>query len=481
MFTRLRQFLHINIRSVQLNRFSSFQAAILVFLISLLSTTVVVWRWEQYRITTERSRISNIAYDYANNIQRSVESTLSVTYALSALVHEYQGIIPNFKTVAQDLLPLYPGADALALLPGGVVEEIITLENNDVAINYNQLEDLHQTKEAAIAKYKEQLTLTVSFTSRKNFSDAIGYLPIFLENDQRKPEFWGFTTVKIHFPEVLKDIHLEKLEDRGLAYQLWRIHPETQQKQIIASSSVSIINNPVEQVLNISDANWILSLTPIVGWNQPSRLYFNFLWGLSFSLMLATLVKLFFDSKVHAFELEKIAYFDSLTGLPNRRLLLYHLEQIIAHTQRSNTKAAICYLDLDNFKAINDHFGYKAGDYLLVRIAKRLQKFLRLEDVIARVSGDEFVIVLKDLSHIEEVELILERIMEAVTTPMVFDSKDILVSASIGVTIYPQDNSSINTLLNHADRAMYYSKKNRKGSYTLFCELEQTISQSPSQ
>jgi diguanylate cyclase (GGDEF)-like protein len=486
VLTRLQQFFSKNIHSLKclkLDRSSSSQAAVLIFIFSSFSTIGIAWRLEQHRQKVERAQIANIAYDYANSIQQKMERTLSVTYALAALVHQYQGIIPNFPKVARDLLPLYPGASALALFTDGVVKEMVALEGKKitkVTIDRDWLEDLNSLPKVKLAKEQAKTSVSVPFSLINDFPGAIGYLPITLDRNQEKPDFWGFTTVIISFPELLREIDLEQLEQRGIAYRLQCTDSNTNQTQAVTTSSTSLTKEPVEETFKISQVTWTLSLTPITGWSKPLRFSLESLLGLFFSFMLAALAKLFLDSKVHAFELEKIAYFDSLTGLPNLRLLVYRLSQIIAHTQRNHKNTAICYLDLDNFQEINARLGSKAGDYLLVRIAKRLQKFLRVDDVIARINDDEFVIVLQDLSCIEEVELILQRIMEAVTSPIVFNEENISVFTSIGVTMYPQDNSNIDTLLHHAEQAMSYSKQNNKGSYTIFFNLETTIAQSSS-
>lgn len=485
MFNRLQKFINNHVPSLKSNRSSSFKAAILVFLVSLFGTSAFLRKIEQNSLIAERHRAFNTANDYVIDIQRNLERTLSVTYALAALIHQYQGVIPNFEAVAQNLLPLYSGAYALAVLPEGKTGEIISEAKNQAVLRQqypaseqqlhslpqHQFQNFNHTQEVLIAKKTGELTLASPFNFVQGSSSAIGYLPIFFKNDQRKNYFWGFSAVVIQFPEILKNLQLKELEQQGFAYQIWRIHPETNQKQILAASSIALKNNPVEHIINLPNAKWRLSLTPINGWNRSFRFKLGLLLCFCFSLTLAILVKLFFDSKAHALELEKVAYFDPLTGLPNSQFLFYRLERILAQTQRNNKNMAICYLDLDNFKLINDHLGRKAGDYLLVRIAKRLQKFIRVEDVIARVSEDEFVIVLQDLSHLKEAELILQRIIEAVTTPITLKSQTISVSTSIGMTIYPQDKSNINTLLAHAKQAMCYTKQHLKGSYTLFGNL----------
>lgn len=159
-------------------------------------------------------------------------------------------------------------------------------------------------------------------------------------------------------------------------------------------------------------------------------------------------------------QIERLAYYDALTRLPNRVLLADRMRQAIAHADRSKRMFAVCYLDLDGFKPINDRFGHKAGDSVLVEIAKRLQDFVRSEDTVARLGGDEFVLLLTGLGREEESEPILARLLEIVTRPCALsENVKVSVSASIGVTFYPTDHNDSDVLLRHADQAMYQAKQ----------------------
>lgn len=172
--------------------------------------------------------------------------------------------------------------------------------------------------------------------------------------------------------------------------------------------------------------------------------------------------------KAHEEELDRVAHYDPLTGTPNRRLLGDRLAQAIARAARSDLSLAVCYLDLDGFKAINDRFGHVAGDKLLVGVAESLKHVLRTEDTLARLGGDEFVLLLTDIQSPEECSLILERILLAANAPLNIDENTIRVSASVGVTLYPQDSSDADTLMRHADQAMYLAKEAGKNRFHLF-------------
>jgi diguanylate cyclase (GGDEF)-like protein/PAS domain S-box-containing protein len=167
-------------------------------------------------------------------------------------------------------------------------------------------------------------------------------------------------------------------------------------------------------------------------------------------------------------QLEHMAYFDALTGLPNRRLLSDRLHQAIAGAQRNESLLAICYLDLDGFKPVNDTWGHAAGDSLLVEAARRLTGCVRGGDTVSRLGGDEFVVLLGNLVSLEECEIALERIRKTLATPFPLPAGEARLSASIGVTLFPMDGAEPDMLIRHADQAMYGAKQAGRNRYALF-------------
>jgi diguanylate cyclase (GGDEF)-like protein/PAS domain S-box-containing protein len=172
--------------------------------------------------------------------------------------------------------------------------------------------------------------------------------------------------------------------------------------------------------------------------------------------------------KAHEAELDRVANFDSLTHLPNRRLLSDRLRQAILHSDRSGKSTAICFLDLDGFKVINDQWGHAVGDQVLIGIAQHLGQVLRAEDTLARLGGDEFVLLLSEIESAEECTQILERVLEAIRTPIQAEGHRVAISASVGVSLYPSDNADPDILLRHADIAMYQAKQAGKNRYQMF-------------
>jgi len=172
--------------------------------------------------------------------------------------------------------------------------------------------------------------------------------------------------------------------------------------------------------------------------------------------------------KEHEKKLEHIAHYDPLTGIPNRILLADRMHQGIAQCKRESSCLVVGYLDLDGFKPINDRFGHQTGDKLLVEIARRIKQTLRESDTVARLGGDEFVFLLVGLARAEECEITLARLLDVISSPVVLDKQTVAVSASIGISIFPGDNADPDTLLRHADQAMYQAKLTGKNRFHMY-------------
>ena len=174
------------------------------------------------------------------------------------------------------------------------------------------------------------------------------------------------------------------------------------------------------------------------------------------------------DRKQAEEKLERNAHYDQLTDLPNRILLADRVSQAMVQCQRHNRSLAVAYMDLDGFKTVNDTHGHNVGDKLLITVSQRMKEALREGDTLARIGGDEFIAVMVDLEKIEDSEPVLERLLKAAVEPVTVGNAVMLVSVSIGVTLYPQDGVDADQLMRHADQAMYLAKQAGKNRYHLF-------------
>lgn len=176
------------------------------------------------------------------------------------------------------------------------------------------------------------------------------------------------------------------------------------------------------------------------------------------------------ELKVASQRMEQLALFDALTGLANRRLFLDRLEQALHNARRRGTDTALLFLDLDQFKRINDTLGHDAGDLLLLTVADRLKSCVRSQDTVARLGGDEFTVLLTDIRDPQAVYGIARTILESLKAPVLLHKQEVIVSTSIGITFGPSDGDDTESLMRNADLALYRAKERGRDRYAFFTE-----------
>ena len=478
-----------------------------VFIMAMLVSSALIWQLEQQRMQTERLHLGALASDKTYAIQTTIERALSATHAIGAMVRQSKGNTFEFEGIAEQLLPLYPSIKMLGLSPGGVVAKVVPLQGNERAIGFNQLQDPLQNREALLAKNTGQLTLAGPLKLVQGRLGMVARLPVFLDGNSpaSKPVFWGFVYAILHFPEAIEGVRLQQLEEQGLAYQLSRIHPDTGHKQVIAASIAPLGAHPVVQQLTVPNNVWTLEVAPIKGWGNPVGLSVQAVLGIIFSLVLAYATRLLLELKHHKVGLEslvtrrtqemtsaqnelqatltevkQLAFYDPLTHLPNRRLLQDRLQQALAVSARSGQHGALQFIDLDNFKTLNDTLGHGVGDLLLEQVGLRLTACVREGDTVARLGGDEFVVMLESLSKdtaeaLAQARKVGEKVLIAINQPYRLLEHDVNITPSIGVTLYSGHQDTMENLLKQADLAMYQSKTAGRNTLRFFDPAMQAV------
>jgi diguanylate cyclase (GGDEF)-like protein len=174
------------------------------------------------------------------------------------------------------------------------------------------------------------------------------------------------------------------------------------------------------------------------------------------------------DRKQAEARIQFLAHHDILTHLPNRALLMDRMQVLLTSARRQNNLVGVLFIDLDNFKTINDSLGHYAGDELLKRVAGRLQGCLRGADMVGRLGGDEFVVVVTDLATAEDIAPVAEKIAEAVSEPFSLEEQILSISGSIGISVFPKDGETPDTLIRNADAAMYLAKDRGRSNFQFF-------------
>jgi diguanylate cyclase (GGDEF)-like protein/PAS domain S-box-containing protein len=275
-----------------------------VFVISVVLASTVIWRMEQQELNGARMRAADLAADHAQTLQRGIERALSATYAIAALVRQGQGKVLDFEAVATELLPFYPGITALGLSPGGVIGNVVPMAGNEKSIGFDQLRDIVQNKEAIKARDTGKLTLAGPLNLVQGGIGVVGRLPIYLNDVQEKPVFWGFTNVTLRFPQALDSARLPVLVEQGYAYELWRNVPDTGERQSIAASGTGELESPVNHTVELPNGQWTLSVAPAKGWTRSARFAARVWIGLLICVLIAYLAWLLHEMKLRDDRLE---------------------------------------------------------------------------------------------------------------------------------------------------------------------------------
>jgi len=437
-----------------------------------------IWQHEQKLLVQE------IANSQASAIERRLSRSLSSTYILSNQVRQHGGMFPEFEPFADEIIRSIGGISNLQLAPNAVIKYIHPLAGNEKAIGHRLLIDDKRRDEAKLAIRERKLTLAGPFELIQGGVAVIGRNPVFVTKDG-KEQFWGFASALILLEDLMAVTDLSELASKGYMYRLSRISPETKLPETFADSAKLDEQYRVETTIAVPNASWKLELSRTPPKSPVSGVR-GFMLSALAGLVVAGLLGYILReperlSRIVAEktqELNNLAFHDTLTGLVNRRLFSSQLEHEVRQLQRNGGQAALMYLDLDDFKRINDSLGHDAGDRLLIAVSERIQQCVRQSDIVARLGGDEYAILLTQLNNPMDARQIAEKLIESIHQEIVLDNRPLMISTSIGITILPDDGGHSGEVLQNADLALYASKNSGKNQYTFYnARMQQQVSE----
>lgn len=428
------------------------------FAVSFFVIVLVTSLYIQNKSKMEYAQMEQLVTTRANKINNVITKLLYKTQVLSALVIQSNGKIEEFDKVASTILD-DPAIKNVIVAPDGIVTNVYPLKGNEKVVGFNYFGESEGNKEAILAKQTGQLVLGGPFNLIQEGQALVGRLPVYITEENGDKIFWGIVSLTLNYPQALEGAELEQLQNQGFAYEIWRISPDTNQRQIIANSRYNYNKNAryVEQPVKILNAEWYFRLSPIRNWYQYPETWIFTISGILISALIASLILHNYDLRQMKLELEDLTFNDQLTGILNRRGLFKYLK---AEIESENKSFVLCYLDINKFKSINDTFGHGIGDKMLQTFTETFNKNINDKNhIFARIGGDEFILIFKDTDDIKKVSMFFENIYEKFNKSIFTSGENnINISFSVGKSVYPINGKTIDELIEFADSAMYRNK-----------------------
>jgi diguanylate cyclase (GGDEF)-like protein len=431
-------------------------SAVLVFVLAASLGEAVLQAQQSEADNQRRVEMASYAATLRARIERELNSLLYLNSGLgSYLVVRNDSI--QAKEIGDILAVLYKGSRHVRnfgiavgyrltyVYPVVGNEKVIGLDYRNVPRQWPVIKRIVDTGKPALAGPVDLV---------QGGSGLIYRVPLFLD-----VKYWGLLSTVIDSDSLFKSV-FEESEDSRFEYAL-------RGKDGLGSNGDGILGDlglfarpdAVVQEIDIPGGRWAIAVTPRVGHFNHNLLHlarmFVFLAGGLIAWMLYALIR-------SRSELAHMVMYDGLTGLPNRRLLTDRACVAFARQHRHPGQAcALLFFDMDSFKQINDRYGHKAGDAVLQETANRCRAIVRAEDTVARWGGDEFVVLMEEVTE-ETVEVLVARLREALEAPIAFDGQQIKVGVSVGIVLHHEGDASLDEVLEMADQRMYIDKLQRK-------------------
>jgi len=438
-------------------KYSAHLVAVLTFCTLLLISEYLFHLNYRHQKGIQLSDVFSHASALRQSIEREINTTLNLTSGLVLFVSINPDFSDNqFVSIARELLHKAPHLRNIALARDNIVTSVYPLQGNEKALGLRLL-DIPEQKQAVLRAIEEKTSVIAGPVNLKQGGEGfISRVPIFLAGQQDK--YWGLASLVINTEEFYRTCGLLP-HDHEISFALRNKDPLGKDGTVFFGPE-SLFNDrdAVQLPIILPSGQWILSAKSKTSLTSTSSPLFLILrgFGIAVSLSVSGLVFALLSSYRR---IQYLALHDPLTGLANRRLFFEHVKQAISSAVRNDGKFAIVYMDLDNFKPVNDTYGHKHGDQVLREIAVRVTEGLRHSDIIARIGGDEFILLMQDTKSSEDIPNLTEKVSRLISRPITLDNGvTIGIQASIGTSIFPEDGTTADDLIRHADRKMYTAK-----------------------
>lgn len=392
-------------------------------------------------------------------LEREINSTMFLALGLSSFVAATPDFTPaQFEQMAAMLLQLRPTIRNIGLAPDNMISYIYPLQGNEQALGMRYLE--HPLQKAAVLRMmaEKQPVVAGPFTLVQGGEGLINRIPIYPTDAQGKPYYWGLASVVVDPAPIYAAAGL----DNPLFEFALRGKDAKGADGEVFHGNAALFADPDAVVMDVvvPGGFWQLAGRPLAinhGVTSMVSLFHLLAWACA--LVCGLLSWLLIRANL---QIRTLALHDTLTGSPNRRYLQRVAERQIAQSRRNGRPFSVLHIDIDDFKLINDRYGHKAGDKGLKLVAHRARHILRAADFVARVGGDEFVVLLSDTASNDYLHHLIDRLRNAICSPFSYDDHILSLQISIGWATFPDDGGDLDQLIKNADQRMYQQKTGNK-------------------
>ena len=435
----------------------SITAGLITFIAALAITTVIAIVYITTAAGNRRERAEFIAESVADRIEAEIQRRDYITRMLEIEVSSSkEGITPEkFAITADEVFNDYMDIVDITLAPGGIVSYKYPLDNGIA-----EREDLFSDGVDGIyADYSKMSGLGIIMAPVTLSDGSYGIIlrrPIYM-GEVSEENFWGFASVKLNLSSFLSDVNIRALVDGGYEYKLLGDNPITGENRMIMEYSEKELASPVSSMINtVGGSYWTLLISPTSSWMNLYEIIGALAIAVVISVLAALAAAAYVSMKAYSKELEVLSYRDALTNINNNRSYQEHMEEL----SKKKLPYGLIFMDLNDFKQVNDTYGHEAGDTLLNIVAKRLQNSIREKDKAFRIGGDEFVVVIHGTHDKQFYEGVIERMRHNVARDVTLNNGIILkVSISAGFARCPEDGAKFEDVVKKADDAMYHNKR----------------------
>jgi len=441
--------------------------AVISFLISIAFCSFLIGITIINRTQIEKLRMEQQIFERSHRINEAITKLMYKTEMLSALVIQRNGSTDSFYDLAPALVDDSIILDVL-LAPDGIVTNIYPLYGNEDVIGFNLLNNHAGSKEALLAMELGELVLSGPFDLIHGGQALVGRLPLYIDTPAESNKFWGFASVTLKFPEVLDHAELEIFDTYGYSYELWRINPDTNERQVISSNYEHFIPNArfIEKPMQILNAQWYLRVFPIRMWYSYLENIALVLAGFCISLLVLFVMQNNHEMKEMQTVFELMAITDPLTDIFNRRHFLEIVRISIEKARRINEDCYLIMFDIDRFKLVNDTYGHQIGDKVLMEVAARIKTGIRPYDLFARYGGEEFIIFVSGIVKNEILDMTERLRLSLCDRKFEYENVSIVCSASFGIAYF--DDYNLDKAIKLSDEALYTAKRNGRNCVVFY-------------